>query len=216
MKPFKSWENTSECDWYVRLPYDFLDHQNTLSLSGCAFKIYIIMRILAARDRTTPEDVVVLTVRKAAEYARVSEPSANKALLELEQKGYTKRLNNSKEKRVATEWKFVPDWQNIEPVAKNEDGYIYVIKLGHEYKIGRTRNPAKRMCTFQKTLGSVEQVVCKKVKQHCFAEKALHKTYENKRIVGEWFNLTKNDLTEIDNYLSKNEVKEDENDEYEC
>lgn len=213
MKPFKSWENTSEYDWYIRLPYEFLDHKNTLSLSGNALKLYIAMRMVAARDSNTPEDVVTFTLRTAMKFLKVSEPSANKALLELEQKGYTKRLNKSREKRLATEWQFVSDWQSIEPNAKSQDGFIYVIKSGNEYKIGRTRNPSQRMKTFESLPEPIDEIICKKVYQHYFAEKALHKTYEDKRIFGEWFNLTQKDLIDIENYLSEHEVKCEKEDE---
>ncbi len=40
----------------------------------------------------------------------VSEPTANKAMLELESKGIIKRLNNSRYAHEASKWEFVNEW----------------------------------------------------------------------------------------------------------
>jgi hypothetical protein len=63
------------------------------------------------------------------------------------------------------------------------------------YKIGKSNNPNYR----EKTLQSEAPLI--KLVTYCnsdlITEKELHKLYETKRIRGEWFNLTKDDVGKI-------------------
>lgn len=76
------------------------------------------------------------------------------------------------------------------------EGHVYVIECGGYYKIGFSRNPANRArqlqagCPFRLHL-----VGC--VSAPMTAETQLHNTYADKRIHGEWFQLTPEDVGDI-------------------
>lgn len=72
--------------------------------------------------------------------------------------------------------------------------YVYLMKdfTNAFYKIGISNNPSYREKTLQSEKPSIDLIACKKFPIRMIAEsfeKSLHKTFENKRIRGEWFKL---------------------------
>lgn len=112
--PFKVWENTKEKDGYVRLAYGFLDYELIKGLSGNAFKLYVYMREWAYRNEKSNGQYLTYSLSLAKKALGVSEPTANKALLELESKKIIKRLNNSRYAREASQWEFTNEWYKKE------------------------------------------------------------------------------------------------------
>lgn len=108
--PFRIWENTKEHDGYIRLAHSFLDNEVIRELSGNAFKLYVYMRQWAYRKENSNGEYLTYTLSLAKKALNVSEPTANKAILELESKGLIKRLNNSRYAREASQWKFSEEW----------------------------------------------------------------------------------------------------------
>lgn len=85
------------------------------------------------------------------------------------------------------------------PVPENSSGYVYIIKgkAGH-YKIGKTTDPDVRI----KNLGVVLPFKIKPIhiiecQNRHEAETTLHHRYWHRRIAGEWYKLTAEDLNEI-------------------
>lgn len=81
-------------------------------------------------------------------------------------------------------------------------GYVYVVKsdTGH-YKIGRTNNPDDRRKTFNVKLPvEIEFIVLIKTSNYVELESILHQQYQHKRVNGEWFSLSCNDLLFLANY----------------
>jgi len=77
-------------------------------------------------------------------------------------------------------------------------GYIYVIESTGLYKIGRTLNIQSRMKTYvTENPHPTKLIIDAQVNDYESVEKTLHKTFKNKRVRGEWFNLNKKDLIEI-------------------
>lgn len=78
-------------------------------------------------------------------------------------------------------------------------GYVYVMKSSAGlYKIGCTKNPDKRLTSFNKGLPmtfSYEKLI--KTNERYYFEKRLHKKFSRKRVVGEWFSLNDADLALI-------------------
>lgn len=75
-------------------------------------------------------------------------------------------------------------------------GYVYLIKSpsGH-YKIGRTINPNDRLRMFGVHLPfEVEIIALIKSDDHKRLEASLHQTYNDKRVNGEWFALSPEDV----------------------
>lgn len=81
----------------------------------------------------------------------------------------------------------------------NPGGYIYLLKSTSGYwKIGRTRNPDDRIQTFTVKLPfEVEYEHLIPCSDCIIAERQLHAQFADKRVNGEWFALTPEDVEEI-------------------
>lgn len=103
----------------------------------------------------------------------------------------------------------IPDHQSIElkksePLNKVLSNFCFVylmqdISNGY-YKIGISNNPEYRERTLQSEKPTIEMVASKKFPIRKIAEsieKALHDTYSEKRLRGEWFILDTNDIEHI-------------------
>ena len=77
--------------------------------------------------------------------------------------------------------------------------YLMIDKRNGLYKIGRSKNPEYREKTLQ---SEVPQI---KLLSYCaewiVSEKDLHTTFSHRRVRGEWFDLTKNDISTIKNLM---------------
>lgn len=82
---------------------------------------------------------------------------------------------------------------------------VYILKTGKNlYKIGKTQNLQKRLASYQTHL----PVLFRVIRQYAAAnmtelEECLHVLFQHKRLKGEWFELTSDDLTICDN-LARN------------
>ena len=85
-------------------------------------------------------------------------------------------------------------------------GYVYLIKLGDSYKIGITKNTEERFKQFEFMPFELKIIKTAKVKEYDKVEKFLHEQYSSKRIKGEWFNLSQEDIQNIIDYLTEIEV----------
>lgn len=73
------------------------------------------------------------------------------------------------------------------------------------YKIGISNNPEYREKTLQSEKPTIEMICCKEYPIRTIAEAfeaALHKTFADKRIRGEWFSLTQTDIMILKKTLS--------------
>lgn len=80
-----------------------------------------------------------------------------------------------------------------------ETGYVYLLQSPTgAYKIGKTKNPDDRMKTFGVKLPFEVSYTCV-ISSEMYAqlERELHERYAEKRLNGEWFALTINDVAEI-------------------
>lgn len=86
----------------------------------------------------------------------------------------------------------------LKPEKRNSLGYIYLLKSGDLYKIGKAKDLEKRMKPFSVSFPaewSLEHYF--KSNDYNKAELLLHKEFENKRKVGEWFKLGLDDVSTI-------------------
>ncbi len=93
---------------------------------------------------------------------------------------------------------------NIQPLELNieECCYVYLMvdTINKYHKIGISNNPEWREKTLQSEKPTIELIASKifiKRKIAASFEKALHDTYSDKRIRGEWFQLNESDINEI-------------------
>jgi hypothetical protein len=83
--------------------------------------------------------------------------------------------------------------------AKGKPGYIYLIVAENGMcKIGKTQNIEKRMNPFKvKFPMNWELIYSFQTENYTLAEKRLHKLFNEKRSIGEWFSLTEEDIEYI-------------------
>ena len=96
--------------------------------------------------------------------------------------------------------------ENVIIKKKKITGYIYVFKLDNHYKIGVTsRTPEKRLNNMMTS--SPKKIIIYFSYKHCDIYKEedyLHKIFNEVRIRGEWFELSKQDLVFIKNRAKNN------------
>jgi len=79
-----------------------------------------------------------------------------------------------------------------------KSGYVYLIKCQKYYKIGCATNVSNRMNVFTVEMPFKFKLIKKwKADNMYISEKLLHKKYKDKKVNGEWFNLTDNDIVMI-------------------
>lgn len=96
---------------------------------------------------------------------------------------------------------FVEKLKCVPGIDTSNAGYVYLIKdvsmTGH-YKIGKTRNPHDRLSTFGVKLPFEIETVCLiRCDRYHELESNLHRQFADKRVNGEWFNLSPEDVEYI-------------------
>lgn len=82
-------------------------------------------------------------------------------------------------------------------------GYVYVIKSPYGYKIGKTKNMKQRSQLFSVKLPfAIEVISFGWFEDYSAAESNYHRTYAQKRMEGEWFDLDERDLRNISAAMS--------------
>lgn len=80
---------------------------------------------------------------------------------------------------------------------KAREGYVYILRAtpDHPYKIGHTTNPRNRIETFGVKLPfEVEYELLIRADDCVELERSLHARFADKRVNGEWFALTQDDI----------------------
>ena len=82
------------------------------------------------------------------------------------------------------------------PTTRPAAGFIYLARSADgKYKIGHSRDVRKRMQSLQTGVHKKLQLVAKVKTSNCSAlERICHRRFAAKRLRGEWFNLTENDI----------------------
>lgn len=83
-------------------------------------------------------------------------------------------------------------------------GYVYFLRetLNNTVKIGKTKNVANRIGQWTSSLPfDVHEEFVIKTPFHNELERLFHKIFEHKKVKGEWFSLTDDDLYAIKNKL---------------
>ena len=105
----------------------------------------------------------------------------------------------------------ISDWYSSQPIrskrermsnSRIEKGNVYLIKNPRNglHKIGRSKNVDYRLLTLEEEYGSLELVSCQEFGDYKFAEILLHKHYGDKRVTGEWFCLSTDDVSYLSNW----------------
>lgn len=87
-------------------------------------------------------------------------------------------------------------------------GYIYIIRAGDHYKIGRGSRSVERVKQHQTSSPiEIEHIMEKKVDKPVDVEQELHQKFGYKRVRGEWFRLDPEDVELIERFLEQNSVE---------
>lgn len=81
--------------------------------------------------------------------------------------------------------------------------YTYLIKSGNIYKIGESENPQRRLSNHLTSNPHV-QLICY---GYGIREKELHKIFSDKRLSGEWFNLSVSDVDKAIQLIIEDNVR---------
>jgi hypothetical protein len=86
------------------------------------------------------------------------------------------------------------------PPRKGHAGYVYLIQELNDgnFKIGRTRNPNNRLETFGVTLPAKVDYICLIPTENThLLERKLHRQFARRRVAGEWFALSDEDVASV-------------------
>lgn len=92
------------------------------------------------------------------------------------------------------------------PSNETRETFVYLMRDGATgyFKIGNSRNPSSRERTLLAQIPRIELIW--KMKATCALERKLHDQFSSKRIRGEWFDLSEEDvrsITSLDEHLLK-------------
>ena len=80
----------------------------------------------------------------------------------------------------------------------DKSGYVYLLKGGEYYKIGRTNDINRRVTEVGILLPFEVKLVCSiETDDMCYLETSLRKRFADKRVGGEWFKLDEDDVQSI-------------------
>lgn len=80
-------------------------------------------------------------------------------------------------------------------------GYLYVVEVDGNYKIGISKNPKQRLGEYTKYAKEPHTIILEYCRDYVNLEETLHQKYSQKNIRGEWFSLSECDLSEISHFL---------------
>lgn len=80
-------------------------------------------------------------------------------------------------------------------------GYLYVVEVDGNYKIGISKNPKQRLGEYTKYAKEPHTIILEYCRDYVNLEETLHQKYAQKNIRGEWFSLSECDLSEISHFL---------------
>lgn len=85
----------------------------------------------------------------------------------------------------------------------SDKGFIYVVEVDGNYKIGRSITPKIRFGEYTRLYQEPKTICCEYVGNYVEMEKRLHNLFADKRIRGEWFKLDEKDILEIQKILKE-------------
>lgn len=91
-------------------------------------------------------------------------------------------------------------------IDNNGCGYLYVVEVAGNYKIGITKKPKQRLGEYTKYAKEPKQIIIEQCYNYKKIEEQLHTKYSDKCIRGEWFTLDQKDIEEIRTFLEENRI----------
>jgi len=86
---------------------------------------------------------------------------------------------------------------------EKKESYLYIIKTNEKYKIGFTKNWNNRKKSYETHLPEYKIIYLIKILDAFNLEEYLHLLFKDKKVKGEWFNLSNEDIISAVTYCSK-------------
>jgi hypothetical protein len=112
----------------------------------------------------------------------------------------------------------VQEWHHIEPASQRFDskgldsGYVYFVQESgnHRIKIGKAKDPEQRIQNDFGTIMPYEFNIVHLIRSenHHKTENLFHQYFRDKRYKGEWFDLTEQDLSWVQNEKFSREIED--------
>lgn len=84
-----------------------------------------------------------------------------------------------------------------------KDGFVYVLISSGYFKIGRSKSPQRRLSDLQMaTPHKIDLYMHVHTERPDYVEKELHLRFHNKRKRGEWYELSNEDLYELERLMT--------------
>ncbi len=83
------------------------------------------------------------------------------------------------------------------PLRKKKKGFVYLMISRDGYKIGRSWDPKGRLKELKRSAPSLELIHTFEADDVLLAEKTLHRRFADRRISGEWFDLSPGEVEGI-------------------
>lgn len=163
---------------------------------NCNGKRYIDSRYIADFLSTTNREVVSFFFPKQISI-HISFMMIESRFAKVFIKSYIKCLQSVKQECLYD--------SKIIPAETNKEGYVYFIYdyTRNRVKIGKSKNPKTRITDFKIANPGIELLYSIKTDNYSKLEKDFHNLFNNKRVVGEWFDFSITELKEIFPDISK-------------
>ena len=103
---------------------------------------------------------------------------------------------------LCEQWMNIYNYRKARDIKPKKSDRLYVFEANWIYKVWVTWNINKRLSTtitHNPSVSLVHNFYCENAR---WMEKAIHSIYKDKRILWEWFSLTKKDVDHIENLFS--------------
>lgn len=185
----------------------------TYAFTKCKVGDYLVIAIWQESDRTGKVQGFALILDKDVLSGKVTLLYQSKHLiLKPNPSGGVPQWRNSNEfifnKSVADRYKLLQHVNILFPVSlgcidyssalTNNEGFVYVLKSAHGYKIGKSKDVKNRVQLFNVKLPfDVECIYYAYFDNYHKAETELHERYKHRLLQGEWFDLSNEDIAYI-------------------
>ena len=133
------------------------------------------------------------------------------AIKELLNNNYLKREKRRDNTGKVVKWEYsvysipykkLDETQSKELLKRNGGyGYLYVVEVDGNYKIGISKNPKQRLGEYTKYAKEPHTIILEYCRDYVKLEETLHQKYAQNNIRGEWFSLSECDLSGISHFL---------------
>lgn len=162
-----------------------------LGLDLITFRVYAQLCYLS--ESISIESTEAIDDEGLIEACCISQAQYKKAMTKLVKLGLLGKEGDAYTLVPASEWGRIAASKNTKI-----PGFVYLAQSGQQYKIGKSKHPEQRILQLSTASPQAVTLICAiAVDDMTSAEAELHRQFANKRIRGEWFALSLEDVNLI-------------------